>query len=271
MRIRNNQPLISDIVERERYPIDRLESVETRRLIDWCQTELRTQGAFSLPGFLTSRGLAECVLNATAIAPEAYYSSDRHNPIFSKDDPSLPSEHPWRHFESKQVGFVGNDMIAPDAVVQRLYDWPVLTSFLAATLGYGTLHTFADPVAALSINVMGEGDHLGWHFDTNDFVVTMPLQLADSGGQYEYCPYIWDRESPEWQWVSKTLSGDRRLVQSLAYEPGSLVVFCGRYSLHRVTAVEGATKRLVAILSYHHAPGAMLSEWVRMQVYGKLS
>lgn len=262
--------MVSDIVALERYPIDELESAETQRLVDWCQTELRAQGAFSLPGFVTSRGLAECVSSTAAIAPEAYYSADRHNPIFGKDDPSLPPEHPWRHFETKQVGFVGNDVIPPDSALQRLYDWPALTDFLAATLGCETLYTFADPVAALSVNVMREGDHLGWHFDTNDFVVTLPLQSADAGGQYEFCPNIWDRESPEWQPVSKALSGDRGLVRTLAYEPGSLVVFCGRYSLHRVTAVEGSTMRLVAILSYHHAPGAKLSEAGRMQVYGKL-
>lgn len=258
------------IVATKRYPIDRVGSIERKRLVDTCQGELRRQGAFSLPGFLTDDGLATCAAAAAAVASEAYWSFDRHNPIFGDDDSSLPSEHPWRHFMTRRVGFVGNDVIDPNSALQCLYDWSVLTEFVAATLGLKVLYRFADPVAALSINVMGEGDHLGWHFDTNDFVVTIPLQGAERGGVYEFCPDIWDRESVNWGPVSRTLKGDRRLVRSLSYEPGSLVVFCGRTSLHRVTAVEGSSRRLVAILSYHQQPGAMLSEATRMHVYGKI-
>lgn len=260
------------IVALERYPIDQLGSAAGRRLIEWCQDERRTRSVFSLPGFLTKEGLAECLGVANASAPHAFYSREVHNPIFSRDDHrSLPAEHPWRHYESKQLSYIANDAIPPESVLQQLFDWPVLKNFVATVLGFEQLYPLADPLGALSVNMLANGDHLGWHFDTNDFIVALPLQTASRGGLYEYCPYIWDRQSPDWQPVSNVLNGDRELVQSVPYEAGSLVVFCGRYSLHRVTAVEGRRTRLVALLAYDRAPGTTLSESIRMHIYGKCS
>ena len=44
--------------------------------------------------------------------------------------------------------------------------------------------------------------------------------------------------------------GTSDLVRSLVLEPGDLQIFKGRYSLHRVNALRGATPRYVAIFSY---------------------
>lgn len=259
-----------DRVALDRYPIDCLNSLPGKRLVKRCKQQIALQGVFSLPGFLTDKGIADCLSLAHAAAPSAYYSSDRHNPIFSKEDySSFPTEHPWRHSDIKQIGYIANDLIPPDSVLQRLSDWPAMSNFVAATLGYDRLYPLSDSLGALSINIMRDGGCLGWHFDTNDFIVALPLQLASEGGVYEYCPNIWDRESGEWQAVTDAMNGDRRLVKSLPYSPGSLVVFCGRYSLHRVTKVIGSKSRMVALLAYHHAPNKTLSRSVRMHIYGR--
>ncbi|MGF1608219.1 MAG: hypothetical protein ACFCUQ_02405 [Kiloniellales bacterium] len=52
---------------------------------------------------------------------------------------------------------------------------------------------------------------------------------------------------------------------------GALVLFRGRHSLHRVTPVEGARPRLVAVLSYDSEPGVMLTEYNRKLFYGRAS
>lgn len=266
------QTTFANIVSLDKYPIDRLDSAAGKDLIEQCKQQIRSDGVFSLPGFLTPQGLADCLSLAHAIAPLAYRSNDRHNPIFSRDNhSSLPVQHPWRHYETKQLSYVANDAIPPDSILQQLFDWSAISNFVAATLGYDRLYPLSDPLGALSINMLDHGDHLGWHFDTNDFIVALPLQTAAQGGLYEYCPYIWDRESPDWQSVTDTMNGDRQLVKSLPYDVGSLVVFCGRYSLHRVTEVVGSKTRMVALLAYHHDPKTTLSESVRMHIYGKVS
>lgn len=270
MQSPTTQTKFTDIVSLEKYPIDRLDSPAGKGLIEQCQQQIRTEGIFSLPNFLTPQGLAGCLSLAHAVAPLGYRSKDRHNPIFSRDDhSSLPAQHPWRQYATKQVSFVANDAIPPDSILQQLFDWPAISNFVAATLGYDQLYPLSDPFGALSMTIMDHGDHLGWHFDTNDFIVALPLQTAAQGGLYEYCPYIWDHKSPDWQSVTDTINGDRRLVKRFPYDAGSLIVFCGHYSLHRVTEVVGSKTRMIALLSYHHDPKTTLSESSRMQVYGK--
>lgn len=147
-----------NIAALERYPIDRLESDEGQHLIEQCQQQIRSEGVFSLPGFLTNQGLTDCLSLAHAIAPLAYHSSDRHNPIFSREDhSSLPAKHPWRHYDTKKIGYVANDAIPPDSILQQLFDWSAISDFVATILGYDKLYPLADSLGALSINIMGDG------------------------------------------------------------------------------------------------------------------
>ena len=52
-------------------------------------------------------------------------------------------------------------------------------------------------------------------------------------------------------------------------EPGTLLVFEGRHSLHRVSPIEGATTRLVALFGYDTKPGTMSSDLLKMIRYGR--
>ena len=51
--------------------------------------------------------------------------------------------------------------------------------------------------------------------------------------------------------------------------PGTLLLFEGRYSLHRVTPVGGETARLVALLAYDTKPGTTSSDLLRLVRYGR--
>ncbi len=44
--------------------------------------------------------------------------------------------------------------------------------------------------ARSNLAVMGDGDELQWHFDQTDFVVSLALQDADEGGDFEVAPRI---------------------------------------------------------------------------------
>ena len=52
-------------------------------------------------------------------------------------------------------------------------------AFLAALLDRSTLYRYADPLGALNLAVMGDGDELHWHFDQTDFVVSLAIQSSD--------------------------------------------------------------------------------------------
>ncbi len=51
--------------------------------------------------------------------------------------------------------------------------------------------------------------------------------------------------------------------------PGTLLVFEGRHSLHRVSPVEGSRLRHVGLLAYDTKPGTVGSDLLRQDRYGR--
>jgi hypothetical protein len=51
--------------------------------------------------------------------------------------------------------------------------------------------------------------------------------------------------------------------------PGTLLIFAGRHSLHRVSLIRGATPRLVGLLAYDTKPGTISTEVLRLARYGR--
>lgn len=98
-----------------------------------------------------------------------------------------------------------------------------------------------------------EGIGFPWHFDTNNFTITLAIQNSDEGGLFQYAPHI-RRSDENFDVVQKVLDGTSDKVVSLALELGDLQIFKGRYSLHRVSPLRGDRKRYVAIFSYVEEP-----------------
>jgi len=98
-----------------------------------------------------------------------------------------------------------------------------------------------------------EGNGFPWHFDTNNFTVTLAIQNADGGGAFEYAPGI-RKGSENFSEVCRVLDGTSDLINVLELEPGDLQLFRGRHSLHRVTPLIGTTPRYVAIFLMLNSP-----------------
>ena len=52
--------------------------------------------------------------------------------------------------------------------------------------------------------------------------------------------------------------------------PGTLLVFAGRNSMHRVSPIRGPTPRLVGLFGYDTKPGTMSSELLKAVRYGRV-
>jgi hypothetical protein len=112
-------------------------------------------------------------------------------------------------------------------------------------------------------------DELAWHFDNADFAVTVMLQPALAGGVFEFVPMLRTPEDANPEGVRRLLDGDRAGVRTLQGRAGTLALFRGHLSPHRVTPAEGARARINAVLSYSTAPNAMLSPSARALFYGR--
>ena len=133
----------------------------------------------------------------------------------------------------------------------------------------GPIFRYADPFGALNLAVMGEGDQLQWHFDQTDFVVSLAIQSAEAGGDFEVVPRIRSADDERYADVAAVLAGDARRVETLPMTPGTLLIFEGRHSLHRVSPVAGAPLRHVGLLAYDTKPGTMGSDLLRADRYGR--
>ncbi len=258
------------IVRPDLYPIDQPGTAAYQELVDRCRTELDSIGCCSLPDFLTAEAREAMTAVSREVASAAYISKCRTNVYFTPDDQSLPAEHPKRIFMDRTSAFVPADQIAAGSVQRQLYDWPPFMPFLADCLGEERLHKYADPLADTIVNVVGPGEAFPWHFDTNDFSVSVLTQEAEDGGLFEFAPNIRSPEDENHERVKGVLEGDREDVLSLALAPGDLQIFKGRNSPHPVTDVGGARPRYPAIFSYAREPGMVGRVERTRQLYGKV-
>ncbi|MGH2997167.1 MAG: HalD/BesD family halogenase, partial [Gaiellaceae bacterium] len=133
------------------------------------------------------------------------------------------------------------------------------------------LHRSADPLDGCNLTVYEEGDELGWHFDQSEFSITLMIQPAERGGVFEYVPMIRTDEDENYPAVRAILQGSRDKVRPFPSDAGTLAFFRGRYSLHRVTPVEGARPRVNSVLTYATEPGHRLNELAQRLYYGRVA
>lgn len=260
---------IAALVDVDRYPIADLKTPEAKALIERCRATLDGCGALSLPGFIRSDAVAPLAAEARELAPLAYEIATEHTCYFDPAEEAYPEDHPRRHMMFSAKGGVANDQIADKAMLKRLYLWDGLMTFIAAVLDENVLYRHADPMAALNINVFDPGQNLGWHFDRTDFSVTLSIQTADTGGEFEYIPALRGPDDENYDGVSRVLKGAREGIRTLAFEAGALALFRGHYALHRVTPVVGSRARLAAVFSYVREPNVVFTPYARELFYGR--
>ncbi|NEN96277.1 MAG: hypothetical protein F6K50_12250 [Moorea sp. SIO3I7] len=259
----------SNLVNLDRYPLDRLSSDRGKVLIADCQRQLDDTGCCLLPEFINSEALELFKKESEKLSVHAHYSNMLANVYFSEDDESLPKEHPKRFFFNRTSGFVRADSFPTDSLILQLYNWPAFAPFIQACLKEEKLYKYADPLSYIAFNVIKPGQEFPWHFDNNHVSVTVITQAPEKGGIFEYCHNIRSSHDENHDGVMKVLKGDRTPVTSLNLRPGDLQIFKGRYSLHRVTKVEGSIPRYTAVFSYTKDPQMYSKVYRSLQLYGK--
>lgn len=257
-----------DILDLDRYPLDRPDSSGWQDLVARCRSDLAAQGLFDLPGFLRPAALARV---AAEVAPlmetRSFRHARRHNIYFRRDLP-LPPGHP----ALAEVETVSRTLCADrmgDSPLIRLHDCPPFARFLAAAMGRDRLHPMADPLARVNVMSYGEGEGLNWHFDRSEFTTTLLLQAPEAGGIFEYRRDLRSDDDPNYDGVARLLCGEDPEVRRVSAEPGTLNVFRGRNTAHRVTPVRGGRARLIAVFSFFDRPGVMFSAEERIGFYGR--
>jgi hypothetical protein len=255
-----------DLIDSERYPLP----ADGTAYASQARADLADRGVAILPGFLRPEAVSAITAECDALAGTGHHSVVMGTPYLGLPDESFPAGHPRRAEVRSSLEAVAYDLFPPGSALRSLYEWEPMLELVATLLDRRPLHRYADPLGALNVAVMRSGDELGWHFDQTDFVVSIALQSADVGGDFEVASRLRTSNDERYEAVDAVLDGDRSGVTHVRFEPGALMIFAGRHSMHRVTPITGERPRYVALLAYDSRPGTDSSELLKLVRYGRL-
>ena len=262
---------LKTIVDLEKYPIQKLESLKIKKLIKKCKTNLDQFSCTTIPNFILPESLKIMNAELEKKIDEVFMSNKRINAYLnSKDEPLLAKDHPKRVFMKRENGYLNSNLFSKNSEMKFLYEQEELLRFISACLGVSPIYRWADPLACHAYNVMKPKGILPWHFDSCEFTLSLMIQKPEKGGIFEYCPFIREPGNENFEEVKKVLEGDRTRVRQLRLKPGDLQIFKGRFTLHRVTRVEGNIPRYLCIPAYVLDPWRVNTPEHSEAIYGKV-
>lgn len=265
-----NRIRLEEVIDLERYPLHRRGSDRYLEMVRQARQGLGTEECAYLPDFVLPEVVETMRIEAESLITEAVYFSEKHNPYFSKVPENAPDRDPRRKLGRKTNGLVPGEAFARDGLIWQLCRHDAMKDFVEDCLDIHPLYFYDDPYGCLNVSVQADGEEFAWHFDTNEFTVSILLQQPDSGGLFEFAPNIRTPASECYEDVARVIDGRSDRVVALDLKPGDLQLFKGRYSVHRVTPVGGDVSRLIALFAYAREPGMYATPERSMQIWGKV-
>ena len=257
------------IINLDRFPIHRLDSPEGIELIHACQQNLENHGMFNLEEFLLPKAVEQTVAQLKPVlASSAFLHHRDHNIYFKKSIPGLDDNHPALAQRRTSNHTICADQFS-DSLLIKLYEYPGFANFLAKVMGKDHLYTMDDPLARVNVMAYTEGQTLNWHFDRSEFTTTLLLQSPDKGGEFEYRTGLRTDNNPNYDGVARLLMNEDDELKRLRLKAGTLNVFKGKNTAHRVTTVKGDKERIITVFSYYQQPGVVFSKEEQIGFYGR--
>ena len=229
---------------------------------------MAAEGSVTLENFVLPGALAAMLEEARAAEADAYRRNQGYS-AYLVQEATGSKNHPTQRLHRYALSAVANDRLQPDGALSTLYRDREFIRFIADILKEPQLYPLGDPMLGLTLTYLRDGDEHGWHFDANDFVVSLLLQDADEGGVFEFAPFVRSMDEPNFETVEAIMDGDRGPLRAIRARPGTLAIFAGKRSLHRVSPVHGDRTRIIALFSYDRVPDLVHDESVHMRTFGR--
>ena len=253
-----------NIINLEQHPIQESDYSKS------CKDQLDSTGALVMEDFLNSDTVEFLQNEAREVRPLAYFCHQNHNAYLLDPDPDFPAEHIRNLEQVSDKGCITHDQVPENSLLRTLYEWPDFRNFLKQVLGE-PVFPYADTLSSININYYEQGQQLGWHFDNASFAVTLMLQSPGQGGEFEYREMVRNCEKDDLAFAdTEAVIKGKLQPKTLAIGDGSLVLFRGRNSLHRVAPIVSEHARILVTLNFNTEPGIMLSELARMAFFGRI-
>jgi hypothetical protein len=256
-----------DILDLDRYPLDQPHRLDA--LVRRCRAELARDGMYNLEGLVRPEAIARAAAEiGPRAAADSYTHERRHNVYFRDRVEDLEHGHPaLARFHTINHTLCADQLA--DTIVGRIYEYLPLAEFIARTIDVPRLYLMDDPLARANVMEYRPGEALNWHFDRARYTTTLLIQSAETGGEFEYATGLRSDDDENYDGVGRFLSGEDGARRINPLKSGTLNVFAGRNTLHRVSTVQGGRSRLVAVFSYYDRPGVHFSDTERLGFYGR--
>jgi hypothetical protein len=257
--------LLENVIDLETFPL------ENSGFRAECKRTLDKDGVLVLRDFVKPAAVSSIRNEGEKQQQLAYYTASDHNIYLAPSDSQYPPDHPRNRLISSSKGCITNDQIPADSALRVLYNAREFKEFLCAVLDESMLHKYADSLSSINLHYAGAGQELGWRFDNSSFAITLMIQNPVDGGEFQYVKEVRvaDAGQMNFELSGQVIDGEIA-TEKLAMDPGALILFRGRNSMHRVTPTIGERTRMLAVLAYNTEPGVSLSKSARMTFYGRL-
>jgi hypothetical protein len=273
---------------------------QAKERIQAAREQYLSTGAVTFPEFISPSALSSILEDCFAAEESAFTTDDKHTPHQLQVDPSFVPPNSVRNFQMRtQVASIAYDELPKESELVSLYRNPTLVALVSAiTGGVGgeKLHLSEDPLGACTVNVFRPSYGHSFHFDESEFSTTIMLREAnvEGSGLFQYTPPLRETsdnlaledvgrtirkycaEEDGYQDVafpegidSEKAAVDCPPLHTLEFGPGTLSIFSGSRSLHRVTEVKGGVSRLTAVLTFSKTKGFRNSEAVQKMFWGR--
>lgn len=257
--------MLESIINLGRY------SIQDDKYIMKLQEKLERSGVVVLSQFILESIRKDLLSEALQHEHLAYYAQSTHSAyLSSSNNPSYPMHHPINRQLTSSKGCITTDQIPQQSYLKQLYYNPAFQQFCAKVLNVDKLYPYEDPLSEINVHYYKSDLELNWHFDTSSFAITLLLQAPLGGGCFEYVTNLRNSDKEkEYELVEWVLNDEIQGKKLEDMRPGSLVLFRGKDSLHRVTKVKGDQMRVLVVFAYNDKPGVSLSEEARMTFFGR--
>ena len=261
---------LSAIINLIAYPITEPHSADYLQCVKRLQVQLQEQQFCVLPGFLIDEARCSAVQQTLEAMPQGYRNTSTRNCYLQRSgDSSQPANHPGNVMFDASYTMLAADVLPAEFALKKMYASAQMIRFVCDITQSPQLYVSQDRYQPVNVLCSKAGDNSAWHFDSwNAFTMTLLLQSPEFGGNFQLVPAIRSRENANEAELSTILLGDESKVVTVSREPGSLVIFRGSTSVHRVTEVKGNRLRLMGVFVYEEKPGVVGEPHVNETVYG---
>lgn len=262
---------IENLLDLERYPLHDKANPQRRALVGQCKADLANQLYCVIPDIVLPPALDFMSDEASQLELDSNHNNSLRNCYLHRQvDPSLPNDHPRNLQDRSSVRMIAYDQISDASPLKLFYQSDLVRELVAEIVDEGELFDNEDLYQPANYVCYQDGDESSWHFDSdNSFTMTLMIQPADSGGQFEMSPNTRSLPEQNYDHVSDVLGGKRDdTIFSVGRERGALCIFKGCNSLHRVTAVQGDKLRIMGVFVYEFSPGIVGDPEVNATIYG---